>query len=210
MSTFQILLFLISAIIFYLLFKQLFSNSFPKRGVDFEAKKEDEQIGGVTENSKIFSEPSAQISRVEQLLYIADNAMEKKNFLEAEKALISANILEAKNQKILLKYGYVLVQLKRLKNAKEVYKELLYLNNNEDMAHIALANILHRLEENDEAKKHHLLAIELDNSYAPHYFNYANTLYDLKEYDKALELYKKAFELDNNIDEAKKMIEELS
>ena len=210
MSTFQILLFLISAIIFYLLFKQLFSNSFPKRGVDFEAKKEDEQIGGVTENSKIFSEPSAQISRVEQLLYIADNAMEKKNFLEAEKALISANILEAKNQKILLKYGYVLVQLKRLKDAKEVYKELLYLNNNEDMAHIALANILHRLEENDEAKKHHLLAIELDNSYAPHYFNYANTLYDLKEYDKALELYKKAFELDNNIDEAKKMIEELS
>jgi len=210
MSSFQLLLFLISAVVFYLFFKQLFSSSYPKRGVDFEAKKEDEQIGGITESSKTFSEPAPQISRVEQLLSMADSAMEKEDFVEADKALMSANILEPENQEILLKHGYVLVLLERLQEAKEVYEELIALNNEEDMAHVALANVLHKLDENDAAKKHHLRAIELDKDYAPHYYNYANTLYDLDEKEEALMFYQKTFDLDNSLEEAKKMIEKLS
>jgi len=210
MSSFQLILFLISAVIFYLFFKQLFSSSYPKRGVDFEAKREDDQIGGITEANKNFSTPTPQISRLEQLLSMADRALEKEDFIEADKALSSANIIEPENQEVLLKHGYVLVQLERLREAKEVYEELLSLNEQEDMAHVALANLLHRLGDNEEAKKHHLRAIELDKNYAPHYFNYANTLYDLGERYNALEQYKKAYELDNSLEEASKMIKELS
>ena len=210
MSSFQLILFLISAVIFYLFFKQLFSSSYPKRGVDFEAKREDDQIGGITEANKTFSTPAPQISRLEQLLSMADRALEKEDFIEADKALSSANIIEPENQEVLLKHGYVLVKLERLEDAKEVYEELLKLNEQEDMAHVALANVLHKLGKDEEAKKHHLRAIELDKSYAPHYFNYANTLYDLGEKEAALEQYKKAYKLDSSLEEASKMIKELS
>jgi tetratricopeptide (TPR) repeat protein len=210
MSTFQFLLFLISAVVFYLFFKQLFSNSYPKRGIDFEAKNENEQIGGVTEMNKTFSTPTPQPSRVEQLNAMADTAIKKEDYAEADKALSSALILEPNNQEILLKYGFVLINLEKLVEAKEVYKELIELNPLEDMAHVALANILHKLKEDKEAIKHHEIAIDLDKNYAPHYYNYANTLYDMNQKEKALALYKRALELDSSLEEAKKMIKELS
>jgi len=210
MSTLQLLLFLISAVIFYLFFKQLFSSSYPKRGVDFEAKKDDEQIGTITEANKTFSEPALQVSRIEQLMEMANRAIEKEDFVEADKALTSANIIEPENQDVLLQHGFVLLMLARLEEAKEVYKNLLSLNENEDMAQVALANILHKLGEEERAKVHHLKAIELDKNYAPHYFNYANTLYDLGEKEEALKYYKSAYELDKSLEEAQKMIQELS
>ena len=210
MSTFQLLLFLISAVIFYLFFKQLFSSSYPKRGVDFEAKKDDEQIGGITEVNKTFSEPQQQVSRITQLIQMADTAIEKEDYTEADKALSSANIIEPENQEVLLQHGFVLLMLERLEDAKEVYENLLTLNEQEDMAHVALANILHKLGENDKAKEHHLLAIGLDKTFAPHQFNYANTLYDLDEKEEALNYYKAALALDGSLEEAQKMIKELS
>lgn len=209
MTTFQLLLLLISAVIFYLFFKQLFSSSYPKRGVDYEAKKEDEQIGSLTESNKTFSEPTPQLSRIEQLIQMANDAIKKEDFIEADKALTSANIIEPENQEVLLQHGYVLLRLERLEEAKEVYKNLLELNDTEDMAHVSLANILHKLGENEQAKVHHLRAIELDKTYAPHYFNYANTLYDLEEKEEALKYYKLAYEHDNKLEEAQKMIKEL-
>jgi len=209
MTTFQLLLLLISAVIFYLFFKQLFSSSYPKRGVDYEAKKEDEQIGTLTESNKTFSEPTPQLSRIEQLIQMANDAIEKEDFIEADKALTSANIIEPENQEVLLQHGYVLLRLERLEEAKEVYKNLLELNDTEDMAHVSLANILNKLGENEQAKVHHLRAIELDKTYAPHYFNYANTLYDLEEKEEALKYYKLAYEHDNKLEEAQKMIKEL-
>ncbi len=210
MSTFQLLLFLISAVVFYLFFKQLFSSSYPKRGVDFEAKKEDEQIGAITEGNKTFSAPRQQVSRITQLIQMADTALEKEDYAEADKALSSANIIEPENQEVLLQHGFVLLMLERLEDAKEVYVNLLALNEQEDMAHVALANTLHKLGENDEAKKHHLRAIELDNTFAPHQFNYANTLYDLGENEEALKYYKSTLALDATLEAAAKMIKELS
>ena len=210
MSTFQLLLFLISAVIFYLFFKQLFSSSYPKRGVDFEAKKDDEQIGTITERNKTFSEPKPQVSRITQLLGMADTALEKEDYAEADKALSSANIIEPENQEVLLQHGFVLLMLERIEDAREVYENLLTLNEQEDMAHGALANILHKLGESELAKKHHLQAIELDSTFAPHQFNYANTLYDLDEKDEALKYYKATLALDATLEEADKMVKELS
>lgn len=210
MSSFQLLLFLMSAVIAVLFFKQLFSGSYPKRGVDFEAKNDDAQIGAVTQRDKIFSEPAPVLSRTTQLLEMAERAIEKEDYVEADKALSSANIIEPENQEVLLRHGFVLLMLERLDEAKEVYETLLNLNEQEDMAHGALANVLHKLGEDEMAKEHHLRAIELDNRYAPHHFNYANTLNDLEEREEALKYYKSALEIDDSLEDAKKMVKELS
>lgn len=210
MSTFQFLLILIAAVIFYLFFKQLFSGSFPKRGLDYEANNENDQIGGITRMEKTFSTPEPTLSRVEQLIGMADTAIGKEDFIEADKALSSALILEPENQELLFKYGFVLISLERFAEAKETYQTLLALDDNDDQVHVALANVLHKLGENEEAILHHEKAIKLDANYAPHYFNYANTLYYMGDKEKALTLYKRAFELDTSLESAKKMIDKLS
>jgi tetratricopeptide (TPR) repeat protein len=210
MGIFQFLLFIISVIIFILFFKQLFSGAFPKRGIDFEAKRDNKRIGGITQIDKNFSPPPLKLSRVQQLTNMADIALEKKNFIEADKALSSALILDKDNIELLLKYGFVLINLNRLEEAKNVYINILSLEPNEDIALVSLANIYHKLGENNKAIEYHKRAIEIDPLYAPHYFNYANTLYDTNQIDKALTNYKKAYELDPSIEEAERMIKKLS
>ena len=210
MSIFQFLLFIISIIVFIMFFKQLFSGAFPKRGVDFEANIENEQIGGITRMDKTFSSITPKISRVDQLIDMADRAIEKQDYIEADKALSSALILEKESSELLLKYGFVLINLNRLLDAKETYIKVIELDPHEDMAFVSLANVLHKLGEDEFALVHHQKAIELDNNYAPHYFNHANTLYDMNRRDLALVEYKKAYELDPSIKEAERMIKELS
>jgi len=210
MSIFQFLLFIISIIVFILFFKQLFSGAFPKRGIDFEATKDNEQIGGITQMDKTFSSPTPTLSRVEQLTKMADKALEKEDYIEADKAISSALILEKDNIELLLKQGYILIHMNKLKEAKEIYEKILSINPNEDIALVSLANVLHKLGEDDLAIKYHKKAIEIDPDYAPHHFNYANTLYDLDKKEEALESYKKALELDPTIEEASKMVKKLS
>jgi len=210
MSIFQFLLFIISIIVFVLFFKQLFSGSFPKRGIDLEANSESGHGSKIRQIDQHFSSIPLQLSRIDQLIDIADIAIEKNDFIEADKALSSALILEKDRGDLLLKHGFVLMNLDRLSEAKESYIEAIRVNPNDDMAHVLLANILHRLEEDESAIEHHKKAIAIDPLYAPHYFNYANTLYDLAKKDEALLNYKKSYELDSSLVEAEKMIKELS
>jgi len=209
MTIFQLLLFILAGGILYLFFKQLFSGNHPKRGIDFEAKVAEEQIGGINRPNKIFSRPAIQMSRIEELLDMADKAVERKDYEEAHKALGSALIVDENNLEALGKMGYVSIVRKDYEEAKASYEKILSLDENDDMAHSSLANVLHSMNENEKAKIHHKKAIELDKAYAPHHFNYANTLYDLGENSQALEAYKQAYALDNSLEEAKKMIESL-
>ena len=209
MTTFQLLLLIIAGLVFYLFFKQLFSGSHPKRGVDFEAKVADEQIGGINRPDKTFSKPKVQLSRMEQLLTMADEAVEKKDYDEAKKALGSALIIDENNLDALQKMAYVFMQSEDYSEAKESFEKLLSLDGDDDMAHVSLANALHKLGEEKKAEIHHEKSIELDPEYAPHHFNYANTLYDLDRKEEALVGYKKAYELDNSLLVAKNMIDKL-
>ena len=209
MSTFQLLLLIITAGVFYLFFKQLFSGNHPKRGLDFEAKVADEQLGGISRPDKTFSRPARQLSRMEQLFNMADEAIEKDDYEEAKKALGSALIIEENNIDALQKMGFVCMQTKDYTEAKESYEKLLSLDENDDMAHALLANALHQLKDEAGAELHHEKAIALDPEYAPHHFNYANTLYDLGRKKEALIGYKKAYELDSSISTAKEMIDKL-
>ncbi len=143
-------------------------------------------------------------------MQVAENALESGDYKEADKALSSALILDKDNRDLLLKYGYTLMNLNRLDEAKEVYEKIVSLYPDEDLAYSSLANILHKLGDNKKAIEYHKKAIELDKTYAPHYFNYANTLYDIGNLKEALENYKRAYELDSSIKDAKEMIEKLS
>ena len=210
MSTFQLFLLILAASVFYLFFKQLFSGSYPKRGVDFEAKNADDQIGGINRPDKTFSRPTVQPTRMEQLLRMTDEAIEKSDFEEAKKALGSALIIDENNVDVLQKMAYVCMENKDYEMAKESYEKLISLDENDDMAHALLANALHKLGDEEGAEKHHEKAIVIDPDYAPHHFNYANTLYDLERKDEALIGYKRAYELDPELEEAQKMIKELS
>ena len=212
MSEFQLILSIIALIVFIIFFKQLFSGNYPKRGVDFEAKLPDTNIGGVSRADKIFkketsSEPTK--SREEELENIARESIEKGDNIEAKKALQSLLILEPNNIEALRMQGTVNLNMNDYTNAKESFLKILELDEKDDLTHNLLANTLHKLGENDEAIKHHKRAIELDKSYAPYYFNYANTLYDLGKKDEALTMYEKALSFDHSLKEAKKMISEL-
>ncbi len=209
MSTFQLFLLILAASVLYLFFKQLFSGSYPKRGVDFEAKNADEQIGGINRPDKTFSRPTVQPTRMEQLLNMTDEAIEKKDFEEAKKALGSALIIDENNVDVLQKMAYVCMESKDYEEAKVSYEKLISLDDNDDMAHALLANAMHKLGDESGAEKHHEKAIAIDPDYAPHHFNYANTLYDLGRKKEALIGYKKAYELDDSIEVAKEMIEKL-
>ena len=209
MTSFQFLLLLIALGILYLFFKQLFSGDHPKRGVDFEAKVSNEQIGAITEPKKTFSTPTVPPTRMDQLFIMADEAIENEDYEEAKKALGSALILEKDNSDALQKIGYVYLQTHAYEDAKQTFLALVALDEKNDMAQVSLANVYHKLGEEQNAEKHHEQAIMIDPDYAPHHFNYANTLYDLERYKEALVGYKKAYELDPSLEVAKEMITKL-
>ena len=209
MSTFQLLLLIVAGGVFYLFFKQLFSGNHPKRGVDFEANVADEQIGGINRPDKTFSKPTVEPTRMEQLLQMADEAVQKEDYDEAKKALQSALIVDENSIEVLQRSGYVAMHNHEYDEAKEYYEKIISLDTDDDMAQVSLANVLHKLGDEAGAEKHHELAIQLDPEYAPHHFNYANTLYDLGRKDEALVGDRKAYDFDNTLDEAKQMMEKL-
>jgi len=209
LTLFQLILLIAAGVIFYLFFRQLFSGDYPRRGVDYEAKLPDAQIGGVNRPDKTFSRPGEPKSRLQELLEIADESLEKGDNLEAKKALQSALILDERNPEILRRLGVVYMNMNDYSDAREIYESLLEIDPDDDLAHSSLANALHKLGEDEAALVHHRRAIELDPDYAPHHYNYANTLYDLGRKAEALEEYRRALELDPELKAAREMIEEL-
>jgi tetratricopeptide (TPR) repeat protein len=210
MSFFQLILFILAGGIFFIFFKKLFTGDYPKRGIDYEASLPKEQIGGVSSPGKIFSKPKLSISRVEELIKMADDAISKDNMDEATKALQSALTIEPNNIELLRMAGYIAIQTNEIDLAKEYYNKILVQDENDDLAHASLANVLRMNKESDESIVHHKRSIELDDNYAKHYYNYANTLYDMNKIDDAIVNYKKAFELDNELTEAKDMADKLT
>ncbi len=209
MSIIQLILFVTALVVFYLFFKKLFSEDYPKRGIDFEAKNTDPQIGGISRPDKIFSRPEVHPDRIDELLSIADESVGKDDMLEAKKALQSALILDEENPNILSRYAFVLNAMNDFAGAKEEYMKILEISPEDDMAEAALANVLHSLGEEDDAVAHHRTSIELDPEYAPHYFNYANTLYDIGQKNSALENYEKAYDIDPSIEGLDEIIKKL-
>ncbi|MBL0721545.1 MAG: tetratricopeptide repeat protein [Sulfurovum sp.] len=195
--------------IFYTFFKKLFSDDFPKRGIDYEAKTDDAQIGGINRFDKTFSQPEIEPTRVEELISMADNSVKKEDLLDAKKALESALIIDENNIDVLIRYAYILNSINDFNGAKEYYQKVINQEPLNDMAYASLANIFHKLGDDKKAIEYHKKSIELDKDYAPHYFNYANTQYDRKEFEEAKKLYFKALQLDDKLQEAEDMMRKI-
>ena len=209
MTFFQLILLTISTVVFYTFFKKLFTQDYPKRGIDYEAKSDDAQIGGINRPDKTFSKPEIKRSRLEELISMADEAVESGDMLEAKKALESALIVDKNSIEVFRRYAYVLNSINDFNGARDYYQRVIAIDASDDMAYASLANTLHKLGDDNLAIEYHKKSIELDNEYAPHYYNYANTHYDKGEFKEALELYKKAFKLDSELKEAKEMIDKI-
>ncbi len=209
MSIAQIALFLIAVTIFYIFFKKLFSGDYPKRGVDYEAKLPDEQIGGISRPDKIFAEPKVEKSRLDELLKMADDSLAKEDFEDAKKAILSALILDENNVEVLQRAGFISIQEEDFSQAVVYYEKIIALEPKNDLALGSLANTYHKLGEDEKAIEIHKKAISLDPHYAPHFFNYANTLYDLGKLDEAKQNYQKALEFDDGLEEAQVMIDKI-
>jgi len=206
MTFFQLILLTISTIIFYTFLKKLFRNDFPKRGIDYKATTDDAQIGGINRFDKTFSKPKIEPTRLEELISMADNAVEKNDMIDAKKALESALIIDKDNIEIFKRYAYVLNSINDFNGAREYYKKVIDSNPSDDMAYASLANVLNKLGEEEKAVEYHKKSIELDGDYAPHYFNYANTRYDMNDFKEALNLYSKALKINKDLEEAKDII----
>ena len=212
MSEFQIVLLLLAVTIFAIFFKQLFSGNHPKRGVDFEPKVPDSKIGTINRPEKIFKKVESKEvvkDRSKELLDMAKEALENNNKEEAKKALGALIIREPNNKEALRILGTLYLEENNYQEALENFNKILEQDKNDDLVHNLLANTLHKLGKDEEAIRHHEIAINLDSNYAPYYYNYANTMYDLGRFDEALRLYKRAYELDSSLQEAKKMISEI-
>jgi len=207
-TLFQLGLLITAGVIFYLFFRQIFSGDYP-RSEEFGREGSDESRAFPGVPQAPYGGAREGKSRLETLLEMADEALERGDNLEAKKALTSALILDDRHPEVLRRLGAVYLNMNDYPDARETLERLLEVDPSDDLAHALLANTLHKLGEDEEAIAHHLKAIRLDPDYAPHHFNYANTLYDLGRKEEALAEYQKALELDPGLEEARKMIKEL-
>ncbi len=120
MTTFQLLLLVIAGGVFYLFFKQLFSGNHPKRGVDFEAKVQDDQIGGINRPDKIFSSSTVAADTFGTAYFLWQMRQWQKKILKKQKKhwvqhLFSMTVI----RKYFRRMGYVQVQMKEYGEARE-------------------------------------------------------------------------------------------
>ena len=151
MTLMQIILLISAVAIFVIFFKQLFSGNYPRRGIDYEAKTPNDRIGEINRPNKTFSKAKPDMSRVEQLLSIADKAISEGDNLEAKKALQTALIVDGKNIEVLKKLGDVYMRMNDYSDAKGVYQQSLEINPNSTDIQIALAEAHSKLGEKEEA-----------------------------------------------------------
>jgi tetratricopeptide (TPR) repeat protein len=134
MSLFQIILLLLAGFIFYIFFKKLYSGNYPKRGVDYEAKLPNEQIGSVSNPTKIFSKEKPILTRIDELVFQANEAIGKKDYDEAMKALRSAYIIDNKNTDVICGFGIVYFETGKLEDAKNYFEKALGFDENCEIA----------------------------------------------------------------------------
>ena len=93
MTIFQLLLFIATVAVFILFFKQLFSGELPTTQIDIETTKDESDITKTKHFDNQIVNGMPQVPRVQQLVAMANEAIEKQDFAEANKALSSALIL---------------------------------------------------------------------------------------------------------------------
>ena len=201
MTTFQLILFAITAFFAYQVYKHV--NSLE----DGDTKPRPFDDGGIESDIKEFTPKT--IYTVKELIAQADEAYEKGELDKALMILREANYQKPYDAEILYKIGFILYKQEDYQNAIEALEDALK-GDDQDPAIYALMASSYRAQGNlPQASKMIQKALELENDNAVYHFNYANILQDLGHLEDAIEEYKKALELDSSLDAAKEEIEKL-
>lgn len=140
----------------------------------------------------------------------ADEAYEEGDLERAQDKLVRANQVSKNNPEILNKLGFVEGKLGHFDEAIKHYEQSLSLDDNDDLAHNALASIYKDKGEFAQAQEHYEEALNIDSQYAVTYYNYGNLLVVMGETAKAKEMYVKALSLDGELQAARTALEELA
>ena len=202
MTTFQLILFAISAYFAYEVYKHIQNledkpSQTPKPFDD----------GGI--KSDIQEWTPKTIYTIQELIDKADEAYKEGRLQEALKILREANYNKPFDAEILYKIGFILYQLKDYKNSIEALEDALKGDDKDSAIYALLASNYRALKNYQKASFYIKEALYLEKDNPIYHFNYANILLDLNHKEEAKEEYKKALELNPNFKEAKEELEKL-
>lgn len=145
---------------------------------------------------------------MDSLIEKADKFMDKKEYAEAEKVLISGLEVDPTNSKIYNKLGIIYLEQGVYSDAKESFKIALKYDKNNDLTYNNLGLALFNQGRYVEAIEAYQKSIQL-NSLIPHrYINLGLSYAALRQYEKALDAYKKALVLDKDNSDYQRLIRE--
>lgn len=193
MSTFQIIMLLVSAFFAYKMYEFI-------QNMDPNAEPE-----SIQEAELIASQPTA-----DEMIREADSAYSEGNLDKAQEMLENIVLAHPDLSEGHNKLAFVLAKQGNLEKAEQHYKRSLELEPSDDMTHNALAGMLSSLERNTEAEEHYRKAVAIDGSYAPTWFNYGNFKLRLGKVEEAKEMYQKALQSDPDFEQAREELEKLS
>ncbi len=145
----------------------------------------------------------------EALMEKADGAVEAEDFKRAAALLEEAHAKAPNNTEILNKLGFVLAKNGDFKAAIDIYAKSLSIDDNDDMAHSAIASLYRRTSEFDKATEHYEKALEIDSEYEITYYNFANLLVQMGENERAVQMYESALEINSDFTQAAEELEKL-
>ena len=201
MTTFQLILFAITAYFAYEVYKHV--NSLE----DGRQAPKPFDDGGIESDIKEFTPKT--IYTVKELIAQADEAFDNGELDKALMILREANNQKPYDAEILYKIGFILYRQKDYQNAIEALEDALK-GDDQDPAIYALMASSYRAQGNfPQASKMIQKALDLENDNPIYHFNYGNILQDLGHIEDAIEEYKKALEIDASLEAAKEEIEKL-
>lgn len=141
--------------------------------------------------------PKPQSDALQATITKADQAFQSESFHDARTYLERAQKIDPDNVSIYNKLGVVSQRLGDDDEAVRQFKKALEFEPNNELTHLALADILdERLKRYDDAKIHYERAIAIDDAFFEARYNYAGMLERIGDKKAAFHHYEKAQQID--------------
>ncbi|MFH0951635.1 MAG: tetratricopeptide repeat protein [Patescibacteria group bacterium] len=148
---------------------------------------------------KASTQPAGEIlTKVQQLIFEADEYMEKEQWNEAEQRLIEVVTLEPKNATAYHRLGDIYLELKNHEDARQTFEHLIKLNQSDDLAFSGLGKIAQAEGRMNEARDEYMHSIELNSKVAHHHLDLCKLLIDIGKYSDAVKSCKEAVKIEPN------------
>ena len=139
---------------------------------------------------------------IEQVLNLAVNAHQNKNFNDAEKFYNEALNLQPDNYAALVNFGVLLKTLNRLDEAKKNFYQAIKINPKIELGYLNLGSVLFKLNKLNEAEINYKKTIEIKPDYAEGHFNLGIIFDNTNRLDQAVSSYSKAIKINPNYSQA--------